>query len=166
MLELIYPLLVGYDSVAVAADLEVGGTDQTFNLLFGRDIQRAYGEPEQAILTMPLLVGLDGVQKMSKSLGNEIGVTDPPEEIYGKTMSIPDDLTSEYFGLLLGREPPRTDLTPPNGSSPAGSSPGSTPPSRPSSPSATTSASSAKAGPPRSSRRRASMRVGPSTCRR
>ena len=109
MLELIYPLLVGYDSVAVSADIELGGTDQTFNLLFGRDIQRAYGKPEQAILTLPLLVGVDGVQKMSKSLGNEIGVTDPPEEIFGKTMSIPDDLTSEYFNLLLEREPPRTD---------------------------------------------------------
>ena len=76
MLELLYPLMQGYDSVAVRADIELGGTDQTFNLLLGRDIQRAYGQPEQAVLTMPLLVGLDGVEKMSKSLGNHIGVTD------------------------------------------------------------------------------------------
>ena len=91
MLEMLYPLLQGYDSVMVDADVELGGTDQTFNLLLGREIQRAYGQPEQAILTMPLLVGTDGHQKMSKSLGNQIGVTDPPEEIYGKTMSIPDE---------------------------------------------------------------------------
>src|SRR5271170_2432100 len=105
MLELMYPLLQGYDSVAVDSDVELGGTDQKFNLLLGRDIQRAYGEPEQAILTMPILVGIDGRQKMSKSLGNQIGVTDSPEEMYGKTMSIPDEALGEYYRLLLGREP-------------------------------------------------------------
>jgi tyrosyl-tRNA synthetase len=101
MLELMYPLLQGYDSVAVHADLELGGTDQKFNLLLGRDIQRAYGEPEQAILTMPILVGTDGRRKMSKSLGNQIGLTDAPEDIYGKTMAIPDEAIAEYERLLL-----------------------------------------------------------------
>ena len=101
MLELLYPLLQAYDSVAVDADVELGGTDQKFNLLLGRDVQRAYGQPEQAILTMPLLVGTDGHSKMSKSLGNQIGITDPPEEIYGKTMSIPDEAIGEYRRLLL-----------------------------------------------------------------
>jgi tyrosyl-tRNA synthetase len=105
MLELMYPLLQGYDSVAIQADVELGGTDQKFNLLLGRDIQRAYGEPEQAILTMPILVGLDGRQKMSKSLGNQIGVTDAPQEMYGKTMAIPDEALGEYYRLLLRREP-------------------------------------------------------------
>ncbi len=89
MLELMYPLLQGYDSVAVRSDVELGGTDQKFNLLLGRDIQRAYGQPEQAIMTMPILVGVDGRQKMSKSLGNHIGITDAPQEMYGKTLSIP-----------------------------------------------------------------------------
>jgi tyrosyl-tRNA synthetase len=102
MLELLYPLLQGYDSVAVRADVELGGTDQKFNLLLGRDIQRAYGVPEQAILTMPILVGTDGKRKMSKSLGNQIGVTDPPEEMYGKVMAIPDEAMGEYRRLLLG----------------------------------------------------------------
>ena len=106
MLELLYPLMQGYDSVAVAADVELGGTDQKFNLLLGRDIQRAYGVPEQAIMTMPILVGTDGVRKMSKSLGNQIGVTEPPGEIYGKTLSIPDAALDQYFRLLLGRPPP------------------------------------------------------------
>ena len=105
MLELLYPLLQGYDSVAIAADVELGGTDQKFNLLMGRDIQRAYGLPEQAIVTMPILVGVDGRQKMSKSLGNQIGVTDPPQEVYGKTLSIPDEALAEYYRLLLRREP-------------------------------------------------------------
>src|SRR5271166_4439142 len=105
MLELLYPLLQGYDSVAIRADVELGGTDQKFNLLLGRDIQRAYGQPEQAILTMPILVGVDGRQKMSKSLGNQIGVTDAPQEMYGKTMAIPDEALGEYYRLLLGREP-------------------------------------------------------------
>ena len=104
MLELLYPLLQGYDSVAVRADVELGGTDQKFNLLLGRDVQRAYGQPEQAILTMPILVGTDGRRKMSKSLGNQIGLTDAPEEIYGKTMAIPDEAIAEYERLLLGAQ--------------------------------------------------------------
>src|SRR4029077_4149411 len=90
LLELLYPLLQAYDSVAISADVELGGTDQKFNLLLGRDVQRAYGQPQQAILTMPILVGTDGSKKMSKSLGNHIGVSDEPSEVYGKTMSIPD----------------------------------------------------------------------------
>jgi tyrosyl-tRNA synthetase len=101
ILELLYPLLQGYDSVAVNADVELGGTDQKFNLLLGRDIQRAYGEASQAILTMPLLVGIDGKRKMSKSLGNHIGITDDPAEIYGRTMRIPDEAMAEYERLLL-----------------------------------------------------------------
>ena len=105
MLELLYPLLQGYDSVAVRADVEIGGTDQKFNLLLGRDIQRAYGQPEQAVLTMPILVGIDGQRKMSKSLGNHIGITDEPREMYGKTMAIPDEAMAEYRRLLLGGEP-------------------------------------------------------------
>jgi tyrosyl-tRNA synthetase len=105
-LELLYPLLQGYDSVAVEADVELGGTDQKFNLLFGRDIQVAYGQTPQSILTMPILVGTDGVQKMSKSLGNYVGVTDAPEEMFGKLMSIPDEAMAEYYRLLLGEEQP------------------------------------------------------------
>jgi tyrosyl-tRNA synthetase len=104
-LELLYPLLQGYDSVAVEADVELGGTDQKFNLLFGRDIQAAYGQKPQSILTMPILVGTDGVQKMSKSLGNYIGVTEAPEEIFGKTMRIPDEAMPEYYRLVLGGDP-------------------------------------------------------------
>ncbi len=104
MLELLYPLLQGYDSVAVRADIELGGTDQKFNLLLGRDVQRAYGQPEQAIMTMPILVGTDGTRKMSKSLGNHIGVTDEPADMYGKTMSIPDEAMGDYYSLLLGKE--------------------------------------------------------------
>jgi tyrosyl-tRNA synthetase len=106
VLELLYPLMQGYDSVAIHSDLELGGTDQTFNLMLGRQIQRAYGQAEQAIMTMPLLVGTDGHEKMSKSLGNQIGVTDPPGEIYGRTMSIPDELIPAWYGLLLYRDPP------------------------------------------------------------
>jgi tyrosyl-tRNA synthetase len=105
-LELLYPLLQGYDSVAVQADLELGGTDQKFNLLFGRDIQVAYGQEPQSIITMPILVGTDGVQKMSKSLGNYVGVTDAPEEMFGRLMSIPDEAMAEYYRLLLGMEEP------------------------------------------------------------
>jgi len=100
--ELLYPLMQGYDSVAIDADVELGGTDQKFNLLFGRDVQSAYGKPQQSILTLPILVGTDGVQKMSKSLGNYVGVTDPPAEMFGKLMSIPDEAMDEYFRLLLG----------------------------------------------------------------
>jgi len=105
VLELLYPLLQGYDSVAVRADVELGGTDQKFNLLLARDIQRAYGVAEQVALTMPILVGTDGARRMSKSLGNYIGVTDPPEEMYGKTLSIPDSALTGWYELLLGREP-------------------------------------------------------------
>jgi tyrosyl-tRNA synthetase len=111
-LELLYPLLQGYDSVAVEADVELGGTDQKFNLLFGRDIQSAYGHKPQSILTMPILVGTDGVQKMSKSLGNYIGVTEAPEEIFGKVMRVPDEAMPDYYRLVLGSEPPAG--TPPN----------------------------------------------------
>jgi tyrosyl-tRNA synthetase len=106
MLELLYPLLQGYDSVAVQADVELGGTDQKFNLLLGRDIQRAYGQPEQVIMTLPLLTGTDGERKMSKSFGNYIGVTDSPEEMYGRTMSIPDESLTSWYELLLGVRPP------------------------------------------------------------
>ena len=106
LLELLYPVLQGYDSVAVDADVELGGTDQTFNLLMGRAIQSAYGKPQQVVLTMPLLVGTDGVEKMSKSLGNHIGVTDPPAEMYGKTLSIPDAAMPGWYDLLLGTTPP------------------------------------------------------------
>jgi tyrosyl-tRNA synthetase len=105
-LELLYPLLQGYDSVAVEADLELGGTDQKFNLLFGRDIQSAYGQQPQSIMTLPILVGTDGVQKMSKSLENYVGVTDPPEEMFGRLMRLPDEAMPEYFRLLLGAEVP------------------------------------------------------------
>jgi tyrosyl-tRNA synthetase len=112
LLELLYPLLQGYDSVAVHADIELGGTDQKFNLLLGRDIQRAYGQSEQAILTMPILVGTDGAQKMSKSLGNQIGVTDEPGEMYGRTMSIPDQAMDDYYRLLLHQEPPAGEVSP------------------------------------------------------
>ncbi|HEX2096419.1 MAG TPA: tyrosine--tRNA ligase [Solirubrobacterales bacterium] len=105
-LELLYPLLQGYDSVAVEADVELGGTDQKFNLLFGRDMQTTHGQPPQSILTMPILVGTDGVQKMSKSLGNYVGVTEAPEEMFGKLMRIPDEAMEQYFQLLLGSEVP------------------------------------------------------------
>jgi tyrosyl-tRNA synthetase len=105
-LELLYPLLQGYDSVAVEADVELGGTDQKFNLLFGRDIQSAYGQKPQSVMTMPILVGTDGTQKMSKSLGNYVGVTDAPEEMFGRLMSIPDEAMSDYYRLLLGAEAP------------------------------------------------------------
>jgi tyrosyl-tRNA synthetase len=101
VLELLYPILQGYDSVAVEADVEIGGTDQKFNLLFGRDVQESFGVAPQSVLTMPILPGTDGVRRMSKSLGNYIGVTDPPEEMFGKLMSIPDDVMEEYYRLLL-----------------------------------------------------------------
>ncbi|HLI32525.1 MAG TPA: tyrosine--tRNA ligase [Solirubrobacteraceae bacterium] len=106
LLELLYPLLQAYDSVAVRADVEIGGTDQKFNLLLGRDIQRAHGLPEQVIMTLPILIGVDGSRKMSKTLGNDIGLADPPDEIYGKTMSIPDHALDQYYRLLLSRELP------------------------------------------------------------
>lgn len=105
-LELLYPLLQGYDSVAVEADIELGGTDQKFNLLFGRDMQIAYGQRPQVIMTMPILPGTDGVRRMSKSTGNYIGVTEPPGEMFGKVMSLPDHVMPEYFELVLGQTPP------------------------------------------------------------
>src|SRR5689334_7665644 len=98
--ELLYPLAQGYDSVALEADVELGGTDQKFNLLVGRTLQHEYGQPPQVIITMPLLEGLDGVQKMSKSLGNYIGISEPPVEMFGKLMSISDDLMWRYYLLL------------------------------------------------------------------
>ena len=98
--EFLYPLIQGYDSVALKADVELGGTDQLFNLLMGRELQRAAGQPPQVVLTMPLLEGLDGVNKMSKSLGNYIGVSDSADDIYGKVMSIPDQLMFRYYELL------------------------------------------------------------------
>jgi tyrosyl-tRNA synthetase len=101
-LELLYPVLQGYDSVAVEADVELGATDQTFNLLFGRDVQLAYGQAPQSIMTMPILVGTDGARKMSKSYDNYVGVTEPPEEMFGKLMSIPDAAMPDYYLLLLG----------------------------------------------------------------
>lgn len=103
--ELLYPLAQAMDSVAIEADVELGGTDQKFNLLVGRDIQREFGQEPQVIITTPLLVGTDGVEKMSKSLGNYIALNDPPFEMYGKTMSIPDELIYDYFLLT-------TDLSP------------------------------------------------------
>jgi tyrosyl-tRNA synthetase len=105
LLEFVYPLAQGYDSVALKADVEIGGTDQTFNLLMARDIQRQYGQEPQVILTLPLLEGIDGVEKMSKSLGNYIGITEPPEEIFGKTMKIPDELILKYFELVSSLGP-------------------------------------------------------------
>lgn len=105
-LELLYPLLQGYDSVAIDADLELGGTDQKFNLLFARDIQHAFGKPQQSVMTMPILPGTDGIRRMSKSTGNYIGVTDPPEEMFGKVMSVPDDCMPQYWSLLLGETEP------------------------------------------------------------
>ena len=103
--ELLYPLIQGYDSVALEADVELGGTDQKFNLLVGRDLQRAMGQAPQVVMTMPLLEGLDGTRKMSKSYGNFVGLTDAPEEMYGKLMSVPDPLMIKYYELL-------TDLAP------------------------------------------------------
>lgn len=101
--EFLYPLVQGYDSVALSADVELGGTDQTFNLLVGRHLQQAHGQKPQVVMTMPLLEGLDGVNKMSKSLGNYIGVTDAPEDMFGKIMSISDELMWRYFQLLSSR---------------------------------------------------------------
>ena len=98
--EFLYPLIQGYDSVAMRADVELGGTDQKFNLLVGRQLQEAYGQPPQVVLTMPILEGLDGVQKMSKSLGNYVGITDTPDEMFGKLMSVSDELMWRYMELL------------------------------------------------------------------
>lgn len=107
--EFLYPLIQGYDSVALKADVELGGTDQTFNLLVGRELQRHYGQAQQVVMTLPLLEGLDGVNKMSKSLGNYIGITDTPTDMFGKVMSISDELMWRYFELLSFR--PLTELT-------------------------------------------------------
>src|SRR5215467_7138669 len=108
MHEMLYPIVQGYDSVALQADVELGGTDQKFNLLVGRDLQREYGQESQVVLTMPLLEGLDGVQKMSKSLGNYIGINEPPNEQFGKVMSISDELMFRYYELLT--DVPLADL--------------------------------------------------------
>jgi tyrosyl-tRNA synthetase len=105
ILELLYPLLQGYDSVAIRSDVELGGTDQSFNLLLAREIQKAYGVEPQSVLTMPILPGIDGVQKMSKSLNNYVGVDDPPEEMFGKLMRVPDDAMPVYYDLLLDEAP-------------------------------------------------------------
>ena len=94
--ELLYPLIQGYDSVALKADLEIGGTDQKFNMLVGRELQRAFGQPPQVVMTMPLLEGLDGVRKMSKSLGNYVGLTDQAEDMFGKLMSLSDEMMWPY----------------------------------------------------------------------
>jgi tyrosyl-tRNA synthetase len=104
--EIQYPIMQGWDSVKIRADVELGGTDQLFNILVGRDLQREEGQPEQVVFLMPLLEGLDGVQKMSKSLGNYVGVSEAPGEIFGKLMSISDELMARYYLLLLGEELP------------------------------------------------------------
>lgn len=103
--ELLYPIMQAYDSVALKADVELGGTDQKFNLLAGRDLQLVFGQEPQAIITMPLLEGTDGVRKMSKSYGNYIGLTDPPEEMFGKIMSLPDEIIIRYYNLALFTDP-------------------------------------------------------------
>jgi tyrosyl-tRNA synthetase len=107
--ELLYPLAQGYDSVALEADVELGGTDQKFNLLVGRELQQAYGQQPQVIMTMPILEGLDGVQKMSKSLGNYVGINEPPTEMFGKIMSISDELMWRYYLLLTDLSPGQID---------------------------------------------------------
>jgi tyrosyl-tRNA synthetase len=103
--ELLYPVIQGYDSVALKADLEIGGTDQKFNMLVARDLQRHFGQEPQVVMTMPLLEGLDGVRKMSKSLGNYVGLTERPEDMYGKLMSVPDKLMVRYYELLTSATP-------------------------------------------------------------
>ncbi len=171
ILELLYPVLQGYDSVAVEADVEVGGTDQKFNLLFGRDVQEAFGQPAQSILTMPILPGTDGVRRMSKSFGNYVGVTDAPEEMFGKLMSVPDTAMGEYYRLLLGAEldPERGIRARPSASSPGGSWSAFTAPTRrlPRR-SASTSCTCEERFPTRSRRRwwRRAARTGRCTCRR
>lgn len=113
--EFLYPLMQGYDSVMVKSDVELGGTDQTFNNLVGRDIQRAYGQKPQVVVTTPILAGLDGKEKMSKSLGNYVGVTDEPSDMFGKIMSISDEMMENYFTLLSNVVPAKvTELVNPN----------------------------------------------------
>ena len=107
--ELLYPLMQAYDSVAIEADIEIGGTDQLYNLLTGRDVMADYGLDPQLVITYPLLVGTDGVEKMSKSRGNYIGINDPPEEMFGKTMSIPDAALPQWWEMLVGDESPPAD---------------------------------------------------------
>lgn len=107
--EFLYPVMQAYDSVALEADVEIGGTDQIFNLLAGRELQRALGQEPQSVLTLPILVGLDGEKKMSKSLGNHVGLTDPPEEMFGKLMSLDDLLMPDYFRLTTDLEPAEVD---------------------------------------------------------
>ncbi len=104
--EIQYPIMQGWDSVKVKADVEIGGTDQLFNILVGRDLQKEEGLPQQVVFLMPLLEGLDGVQKMSKSLGNYVGINEPPGEMFGKLMSISDELMERYYLLLLGKDMP------------------------------------------------------------
>lgn len=111
LLELLYPVMQAYDSVAVKADVELGGTDQKFNLLLGRDLQNAFSMRQQAVLTLPILPGVDGVRRMGKSLGNHVGVTEPPQEIFGKTMSIPDEVMPTWYELLMAK-PPDSALKP------------------------------------------------------
>lgn len=106
ILELLYPLMQGYDSVAIASDIEIGGTDQTFNLLLGRDIQRYYGIAEQAVMTIPILTGIDGVEKMSKTKGNEIAIESSADEMFGRTMRLPDEAMAGWFDLLAIPVPP------------------------------------------------------------
>jgi tyrosyl-tRNA synthetase len=107
--ELLYPMMQAYDSVAIRADVELGGTDQLYNLLMGRQVMEYYGLRPQCVLTTPLLIGTDGTSKMSKSLGNYIGVAEEPREIFGKTMSIPDEIMADYYSLLLGTGPPEAE---------------------------------------------------------
>jgi tyrosyl-tRNA synthetase len=104
LMEVLYPLMQAYDSVHLKSDMEIGGTDQKFNLLLGRELQKEFGQEPQVVMTLPLLVGLDGAQKMSKSLGNHIGVTDAPKDMYGKLMSISDELMYLYYDLLTDTE--------------------------------------------------------------
>src|SRR5947209_4530204 len=106
--EIQYPIMQGWDSVMVKADVELGGTDQLFNILVGRDFQKEEKQPQQVVMTMPLLEGVDGVKKMSKSLGNFVGVSEPATDMFGKLMSISDQLMNRYYELLLGRELPNT----------------------------------------------------------
>jgi tyrosyl-tRNA synthetase len=119
--EFLYPLIQGYDSVALKADVELGGTDQKFNLLVGRHLQEAAGQEPQVVMTLPILEGLDGIQKMSKSLGNYVAITDPPDEMFGKLMSISDQLMWRYFELLSARTP--AEITDLQGSVRAGANP-------------------------------------------
>ena len=112
--EIQYPIMQGWDSVEVQSDVEIGGTDQLFNMLVGRDLQKEEGQPQQVVILMPLLEGLDGVKKMSKSAHNYIGVSEEPNEMFGKIMSISDDLMDRYYTLLLGEH--RDPFTAPDGS--------------------------------------------------